>query len=57
MRTYGQKNEQLLHKSWPYSNKTRPKTNKHKVKYHRNSDTKNRQHGTTTELPPLNGQY
>ena len=57
-RTYGQPSEQLVPKRWPLSNPNRTKNNKniHKVKHHRNSDTKNRQQRTTTELPPWNGQ-
>ena len=57
-RTYGQISEQLFSKRWPLSNTKRTKTNmnKHQVKRHRNSDTKNRQHRTTTEMPPWNGQ-
>ena len=30
--------------------------NKQKVKHHQNSDTKNRQHRTTSEPPAWNGQ-
>ena len=57
-RTYGQLSEQLFPKRWPLSNPKRAKINmnKHKVKRHRNSDTKNRQQRTTTEIPPWNGQ-
>ena len=50
--------EKLYPKRWPLSNPNRTKTsiNKHKLKRHRNSDTKNRQKITKTELPPWNGQ-
>ena len=51
-RTYGQPSEQLFPKRWPLSNNM----NTHKVKRHRNSDTKNWQQRTTTKLPPQNGQ-
>ena len=46
------KSEQLFHKRWPLSNRNRTKNNMntHKVKRHRNSDTK------TGNLPPWNGQ-
>ena len=37
-------------------NRTKSIMNKHKVKHHRNSDTKNRQQRTTSETPPWNGQ-
>ena len=42
MRTYGQPSGQLFHKRWPLSNPNRTKSiiNKHKVKHHRNSETK-----------------
>ena len=50
-RTYGQPS-----KRWPLSNQTKNNMNTHKVKHHRNSDTKNRQQRTTTKLPPWNGQ-
>ena len=42
MRTYGQPSGQLFPKRWPLSNPNRTKSiiNKHKVKHHRNSDTK-----------------
>ena len=42
MRAYGQPSGQLFPKRWPLSNRNRPKSimNKHKVKYHRNYDTK-----------------
>ena len=41
-RTYSQPSEQLFPKRWPLSNRNRTKNNmnKHKVKRHRNSDTK-----------------
>ena len=41
-RTYGQPSEQLYPKRWPFSNRNRTKNNMntHKVKRHRNSDTK-----------------
>ena len=41
-RTYGQPSEQLFPKRWPFSNRNRTKNNMntHKVKRHRNSDTK-----------------
>ena len=41
-RTYGQPSEQLFPKRWPLSNRNRAKynMNTHKVKRHRNSDTK-----------------
>ena len=56
-RTYGQPSEQLFPKRWPLSNQNRTKNNMttHKVKRHRNSDTKNMQQITTTKLPPWNG--
>ena len=49
-RTYGQPSKQLSPKRWPLSNRNRTKNNMntHKVKRHRNSDTKNRQQRTTT---------
>ena len=55
-RTYGQPREQLFPKRWPLSNRNQTKTNMntHKVKRHRNPDTKNRQQRTTTKLPPWN---
>ena len=42
IRTYGQPSGQLFPKRWPLSNPNRTKNimNKHKVKHHRNSDTK-----------------
>ena len=42
MRTYGQPSGQLFPKWWPLSNPNRAQSimNKHKVKHHRNSDTK-----------------
>ena len=48
-RTYGQPSEQLFPKRWPLRNRNRTKNNMntHKVKHHRNSDTKNRQQRTT----------
>ena len=57
-RTYGQPSEQLFTKRWPLSN---PNLNKnhmstHKMKPHRNSDTKNMQQRNTSELPPWNGR-
>ena len=57
-RTCVQPSQQLFPKRWPLSNRKRTKTNMntHKVKRHRNSDTKNRQQRTTTKLPPWNGQ-
>ena len=41
-RTYGQPSEQLFPKKWPLSNQNRTKNdiNTHKVKRHRNFDTK-----------------
>ena len=47
-RTYCQPSEQLFPKRWPLSNRNRIKNdmNTHKVKRHRNSDTKNRQQRT-----------
>ena len=41
-RTYGQPSEPLFPKRWPLStlNRTKNNMNKHKVKHHRNSDTK-----------------
>ena len=55
-RTYGQPSEQLLSKRWPLSNRNRTKNNMktHKVKRHRNPDTKNKQQRTKTSLPPWN---
>ena len=52
MRTNGQPSGQLFPKRWSLSNPNRTKCiiNKHKVKHHRNSDTKNRQQRTTSEL-------
>ena len=54
MRTYGQPSGQLFPKRWPLSNPNRTNSimNKHKVKHHRNSDTKtgNRDHIRTTAL-------
>ena len=38
------------------TNRTKSIMTEHKVKHHRNSDTKNRQQRTTSELPPWNGQ-
>ena len=57
-RTYSQPSEQLFPKRWPLSNSYRSKNdmNTHKMKRHRNSDTKNRQQRTKTELPHWNGQ-
>ena len=57
-RTYGEPSEQLFPKRWPFSNRNKTKNNMNtrKVKRHGNSDTKNRQQRTTTELPPWNGQ-
>ena len=57
-RTYGQPSEQLFPKRWPLSNPSRTKTimNTGKMKRHRNSDTKNRQQRTTTELQSRNSQ-
>ena len=51
-RTYGQQSEQLFPKRWPLSNQNQTKNymNTHKVKCHRNSDTKNMQKRTTTKL-------
>ena len=50
--TYGQLGEQLFPKSLPLSNRNGTKNNLtiHKVKRHRNSDTKNRQRRTTTKI-------
>ena len=54
MRTNGQPSGQLFPKRWPLSNPNRTKSimNKHKVKHHRNSDTKtgNRDHIRTIAL-------
>ena len=57
-RTNGQPSRQLFPKRWSLSNPNRTKSrmNKHKVKHHRNSDTKNRQQRTISEPPPWNGQ-
>ena len=57
-RTYGQPSEQLFPKRWQLSNRNRTKNNMntHKLKRHRNSDTKNRQQRTATKLSPWNGQ-
>ena len=56
-RTYGQPSEQLIPKRWPLSNRNRTKNmNAHKVKRHRNSDTKTIQQRTTTKLPPWNSE-
>ena len=54
-RTYGQPSEQIFPKKLPLSKRNRIKNNMntHVVKRHRNSD---RQHRTTTKLPPLNGR-
>ena len=54
-RTHGQPSEQLYPKRWPLSNRNRTKhnTNTHKVKLHRNSDTKKQateDHNKTTAL-------
>ena len=51
-RTCGQPIEQFFPKRWPLSNPSRTKNNMntHKLKRHRNSDTKNSQQRTTTEL-------
>ena len=56
-RTFGQPSEQLFPKWWPLSNQNRTKNDMytHKVKRHKNYDTKNRQQKTTTKLPPWNG--
>ena len=58
--TYGQPGEQLFSKRWSLSNPNRTKNNMKtrstKLKRHRNSDTKYRQQGTTSKLPPWNGQ-
>ena len=53
-RAYGQPSEQLFPKRWPHKNPYRTKDNMNTpmVKRHGNSDTKNRQQRTTTELPP-----
>ena len=50
MRTNGQPNGQLFLKKWSLSNPNRTKIimNKHRVKHHRNPDTKNRQQRTTS---------
>ena len=55
-RTYGQRSEQLLSKSGHSAtqNRTKINMNTRKVKRHRKSDTKNRQHRTTTKLPHWN---
>ena len=54
MRTYGQPSWQLFPKRWPFGNPDRTKSimNKHKVKHHRNSDSKtgDRKHIRTTAL-------
>ena len=54
MRTYGQPSWQLFPKRWPFNNPDRTKSimNKHKVKHHRNSDSKtgDRKHIRTTAL-------
>ena len=54
MSTYGQPSGQLFPKRWPLSNPNRAKSiiNKHKIKHHRNTDTKtgNRDHIRTTAL-------
>ena len=56
MRTYGQPSEQLFPKRWPLSNRNRTKhnMNTHKVKRHRNSDTKKPDQTVLqpTALPP-----
>ena len=58
MRTYGQTSGQLFPKRWPHSNQNRTKSimNKHKVKHHRNSDSKtgNRDHIRTTAFMGVN---
>ena len=48
MRTNGKASWQLFPKRWSLSNPNRIKSimNKHKVKHHRNSETKNRQQST-----------
>ena len=53
-RTYGRPSENLFPKRGPLSHQNRTKNdiNAHKVKRNRNSDTKNKQQRTTTELPP-----
>ena len=53
-RTYGKPSEQLFPKRWPLIKPSQTKNymNTCKVKRHRNSDTKNRQQRTTTNLPP-----
>ena len=58
MRTIGQPNGQLFPKRWSLSNPNRTKSilNKHNVKHHLNSDTKNRQKITLSEPPPWNVQ-
>ena len=57
MRTYGQSSGQLFPKKWPLSNQnqTKSKMNKHKMKCHRNSDSKtgNRDHIRITALERL----
>ena len=57
-RKYGQPSEQLFPKRWSVSNRNRTKNNMNTrtVKRNRNSDTKNRQQRTTTELPHWNDQ-
>ena len=54
MRTFGQPSGQLFPKRWSLSNPNRTKSimNKHKVKHHRNSDSKtgNRDHIRTSAL-------
>ena len=56
MRTNDQPSGQLFPKRWSLSkpNRTKSTMNKHKMKHHRNSDTKNRQQRTTSEPPPWN---
>ena len=57
MRTYGQPSGQLFLKRRPPSNSNRTKSimNKHKVKHHRNSESKTGRE-TTSEPPLWNGQ-
>ena len=53
-RTYGQPSDQLFPKRLLLRNPNRTKNNMitHKVKHHRNSDTKNRQQRIKAKLPP-----
>ena len=59
--TNGQPSVQLFPKRWPLSNQTRTKSiiNKHKVKPHRNSDTKtgNREQHTNHRLGTVSNEF